>query len=114
MRFGFVSVLVLLMLTLLVSGCTSGITSSDPAERAKQECIEECQLELNRGTYLEDGPCLTDINSRWNVRDWVCDVAHDPRQDVDNDPKNQCTEYREGEASHFVEVTPDCQLIRAV
>ena len=103
-----------LLAILLISGCTSGISSSDPVERAKQMCIDECNLEKNKGTYLEDGPCLTDINARWNVDDWVCDVAHDPRQEVDNMNANQCTEYREGEATHFVEVTPDCELIRAV
>lgn len=108
-----VLVLFALISMLLVSGCT-GNRDQTPKERAQQRCIEECQLEVSKGTYLEDGPCISDINPRWNVGDWVCDVAHDPRQDIDNVPKNQCAEFREGEASHFVEVTPDCQLIRAV
>jgi hypothetical protein len=40
------------------------------------------------------------------------DIAHDPRQDVDDDPANQCQRYREGEASHFVELDPSGELIR--
>jgi len=41
----------------------------------------------------------------------VCDVAHQPRQDVDNDRKNQCDAYHDGRASHFVEVDPTCAFI---
>lgn len=37
----------------------------------------------------------------------------DPREDVDDDPANQCQRYRSGEADHFVELTPDGELIRA-
>ena len=37
---------------------------------------------------------------------WVADIAHDPREDIDDEPENQCQRYREGEASHFVELTP--------
>jgi hypothetical protein len=44
----------------------------------------------------------------------VCDVAHSPRQEVDNNPHNQCQSYLIGQAHHFVEVTPECRLIRAV
>ena len=40
-------------------------------------------------------------------------VAHDPREDVDDEPENQCRRYREEEASHFVELTPRGELIRA-
>jgi hypothetical protein len=97
----------------VVSGCVSPLTGDD-AEDAKRRCIEECRLEKSKETYLESGPCLSDVNPRWNVRDWVCDVAHSPRQDVDNDPKNQCIDYKIGEAHHFVEVDPDCGFIRAV
>ena len=45
--------------------------------------------------------------------DWVADIAHDPRGDVDDEPENQCRRYRDGEASHFVELTPEGELIRA-
>jgi hypothetical protein len=42
----------------------------------------------------------------------VADVAHDPRTEADDDPANQCEEYRSGEVDHFVELDPDGNLIR--
>jgi hypothetical protein len=112
-RFFFLA-LVLAVAVMVVSGCTSADTGDD-AEDAKRSCIDECQLELARGFYyMEDGPCLSDNSPRWSINDWVCDVAHSPRQDVDMEPPNQCTDYRIGVASHFVEVDPECNFIRAV
>ncbi|MGH3031972.1 MAG: hypothetical protein ACRDNE_14655, partial [Gaiellaceae bacterium] len=54
------------------------------------------------------GPCLGVV-----LEGWVADVAHDPREDVDDEPENQCAAYRSGEAEHFVELDPDGNLIRA-
>jgi len=102
----------MLVAVVLVSGCTSSPTG-DPAEDARISCIQECELEKSMETYMENGPCLSDINPRWNVDDWVCDVAHSPRQYIDNDPSNQCIDYRTGLAHHFVEVSPDCGFIRS-
>ena len=76
---------------------------------AKQKCIQACQTALDAGQNLENGPCL----SNKIADDWVCDVAHSPRQAIDNDPANQCPEYGKS-AKHFVEVTPDCKFIKAV
>jgi hypothetical protein len=53
------------------------------------------------GTNMDDGPCLGIITD-----DWVADVAHDPREAVDDERANQCDEYHAGKAHHFVEVTP--------
>lgn len=61
------------------------------------------------GEDLSSGPCL----SNKVVPDWVADIAHSPRQDIDNLPANQCSAYREGTAHHFVELDPDGNLIRA-
>jgi hypothetical protein len=58
-------------------------------------------------TNLAYGPCLGSIGD-----DWVVDIAHNPRIDVDEDPVNQCLEYRNGSASHFVELDTDGNLIR--
>jgi hypothetical protein len=57
---------------------------------------------------MAPGPCLGVIKD-----DWVADVAHDPRQDVDDDPANQCEAYRNGDAHHFVELDPDGTYIRS-
>lgn len=61
--------------------------------------------------------CLSNqihINDKNSEETWVCDVAHQPRTAEDNLPVNQCSSYRAGKAKHFVEVTPECEFIRAV
>lgn len=80
-------------------------------DKAKRICVQECQQQLAEGRDLSNGPCLLDPISE--LPDWVCDVAHSPREDVDNMAENQCSSYRRGIAKHFVEVTPDCKFIRA-
>jgi hypothetical protein len=62
---------------------------------------------------LSDGPCLTDGGVEF-YDDWVCDVAHSPREPVDNLPENQCQAFRNDEAHHFVEVSPQCEFIKAM
>ena len=75
-------------------------------EKATNLCVQACE---SYGGDLSDGPCLDgDI-----VNDWACDVAHDPREDVDNLEENQCEEYRAGISTHFVEVDENCNLIVA-
>jgi hypothetical protein len=66
--------------------------------------------EWNRGLCLSNN--LGDYDK--NLVSWVCDVAHSPREAIDNQPENQCSAYREGKATHFVEVDLNCNLIRAV
>jgi len=101
---------------ILVSGCLQfGPINGDPDYViAKRECIKLCESILQAtNENISHGPCLSD-NVEGYVEDWVCDVAHSPRQPVDNLPENQCQEFREGRAKHFVEVDPDCNFIKAV
>jgi hypothetical protein len=81
-------------------------------EDADDETIQLAQDAYERakaaGVDMSRGPCLGVIKEGW-----VADVAHDPRQDVDDDPANQCPEYRSGEAEHFVELDPDGEYIRS-
>jgi hypothetical protein len=74
--------------------------------RPRDACEALCREKLDQGMDLSDGPCLGMI-----TEGWVCDVAHDPRADVDNDPANQCPEYGKT-ANHYVEVDPSCNLIK--
>jgi hypothetical protein len=60
---------------------------------------------------LSNGPCLSERLP--GLSDWAVDIAHDPRQQVDDEPANQCQSFREGQTHHFVELTPDGRLIRA-
>jgi hypothetical protein len=103
-------VLVLLVGVLLVCGCVQQ-GGEQTQEQAKSACIALCEASE---VDLSDGPCLSDDNPDWDIDDWVCDVAHSPREPVDNLPENQCQEFRNGEAHHFVEVTPQCEFIRAM
>lgn len=106
---------------LLISGCVQSQssdmepytheTSTSTEDKAKLECIFLCKASE---VDLSNGPCLSDDNPRWKISDWVCDVAHSPRETVDNLPENQCQEFREGKASHFVEIDPNCNFIKAV
>jgi len=98
---------------LFVSGCVqqSAQTQKSAAEIAKDRCIETC---MTISSDLSNrSPCLSDGNPEWNVSDWVCDVAHSPRQAIDDLPENQCLAFREGRSHHFVEVSPYCEFIRA-
>jgi hypothetical protein len=93
----------------IISGCVQ-YGPPEPFDPAKAECIALCKAsELN----LSNGPCLSDGNPSWKFSDfWVCDVAHSPREAVDDIPENQCADFREGKAHHFVEVSPQCVFIR--
>ncbi len=107
-------VAILVISILLLSGCISETKQTRAGQVAKSnineivsKCVALCMKEkMNRS--LENGPCLSnDI-----APGWVCDVAHWPRQAVDNNPENQCPAYGKT-AFAFVEVDPDCRPIRA-
>lgn len=75
---------------------------------AKIKCQELCQNTLaNDGQDFDQGPCL----SNEIIPDWVCDIVHSPRQALDDDPANQCSAFRQGQAHHFVEVNGNCNMI---
>ncbi len=93
----------------LATGFTTTVVTAE--QTAKTLCRTFCQENIRRGVDLSSGPCIR--NPFISPSGWVCDVAHSPREPVDNLPENQCSAYISGEASHFVEVTPDCAFIRA-
>jgi len=103
----------------MVYACQPGRAVCDSGKckfiTAKDLCQRLCQEVLEDGMPLENGPCISDLNwTKWDVDDWVCDVAHSPRQAVDNQPENQCETFRSGNARHFVEVGPECNFLREV
>jgi hypothetical protein len=87
--------------------------TADIKQQAIIDCIDKCNSVKNIQD-LNNGPCLLDPDPYPDMSNWVCDIAHDPRQDVDNLPENQCSAFREGRAKHFVELDENCNLIRAV
>jgi len=100
-------VLALVAAVLALAGCGGGPdeTEEHHAVAAAKDAYAEAKAE---GVDFTDGPCLGVI-----MENWVADVAHDPRQDVDDEPENQCEAFRSGEADHFVELDLDGNLIRA-
>ncbi|MEM4703339.1 MAG: hypothetical protein QXP53_02555 [Candidatus Pacearchaeota archaeon] len=96
--------------------CLSILSIAASCEKSDQltlvdECKQVCQLALNQGRNLSNGPCLLDPMSN---SAWVCDIAHTPRQNIDNLLENQCNAYRNGTSTHFIELTPECELIKVV
>lgn len=74
-----------------------------------QKAQELYQTQKEEGTDFSSGPCLTnDLQPGW-----VADIAHNPREPVDNLPENQCSGFREGNTHHFVELDPEGNFIRA-
>lgn len=95
----------------LISGCIGQEAEITDEEKAISACKAECNSRLSAGEGLSAGPCLLDPIPE--SPDWVCDVAHEPRQDIDDQPENQCSAFRERRANHFVEVDPNCEFIKA-
>jgi len=93
----------------------TGTASLKIKEKADKDLAIAKAKELWRAQFLEgqdlsDGPCISDEV----IPGWVADIAHEPRETVDELPQNQCSAYRDGTAKHFVELDPDGNLIRAL
>ncbi len=99
--------------TLVIAGCGSSGSQVNPS--GAQRAVDEAQAAFRQaqasGEDLSAGPCISE--SLPSLPDWVADIAHDPRQPIDDLPANQCGRYRSGQAHHFVELRPDGTLIRA-
>ena len=91
----------------LAAGCGG---DDDGGEREQAIAAAHLAYEeaIAEGRDLADGPCLGVV-----LDNWVADVAHNPREEVDDHPENQCEAFRSGEAEHFVELDPDGDFIRA-
>lgn len=116
-----------IVLVVLISGCVQTKEVSEKVSKTAEEvkkgpfegaeniaenpiakCITLCHDTLRAEENLSNGPCLSNNISA----NYVCDVAHEPRAEVDNLPENQCEAYRNRTAKHFVEVDTECNLIR--
>ena len=99
------TIVVLGALTVALAGCGGGEEAPPDVVAAAKRAHAEAKA---RGVDMSPGPCLGVV-----APDWVADVAHEPRQDVDDEPANQCEAYRTGEVHHFVELDPAGTLIRS-
>ena len=109
-RYLFPSMLLVATLLAAGTGCRDDAdVSSEERDRAIEAAQQVYTQERVRGTDVSNGPCIAEEV----IDDWSVDIAHDPRQDVDDQPENQCQFYRDGKTHHFVELDPDGKLIRA-
>jgi hypothetical protein len=101
-----------LVTVMLAGGCAATGEAEEEGVKATAITAAKAAYEKARleGRDLSKGPCIADPLP---VPNWVADIAHDPRQPVDDDPANQCSTYRSGEAEHFVELDPEGNVIRA-
>lgn len=78
-------------------------------DEALKNALNVYSQKRDQSVDLTNGPCLGII-----ANDWVLDIAHNPRQDIDDKSENQCPDFKEGRAHHFVELDPDGKLIKIV
>jgi hypothetical protein len=93
-----------------LAACGGGASESEKDQAVSAAKVAFADAKKS-GVDLSEGPCIAERLP--GLADWVADVAHDPRQPVDDDPANQCSRSRRGEATHFVELDPAGNLIRA-
>jgi hypothetical protein len=102
----------LALVLLLVGGCVGG-SSASKADTARAETEAATVYEQAKASDrdLSAGPCIAERLP--DLPDWSVDIAHQPRQPVDDRPENQCEAYRSGQTHHFVELDPDGHVMRA-
>ncbi|KKQ79424.1 MAG: hypothetical protein UT02_C0036G0004 [Parcubacteria group bacterium GW2011_GWC2_38_7] len=78
----------------------------------EEDLVQQAQRiyaqQKSQGVDFSRGPCLSD----GLASTWVVDMAHDPRQAIDDLPENQCPSFVTGKIKHFIELDPAGQLIR--
>ena len=94
---------------LLVAGAANATQEKDARDQAVKIC--RTQKAVVPPDQWNKGPCLS--NSTETLPDWVVDVAHVPRQAVDEQVTNQCSMYTDPKVKGFIEVDTECRVIRA-
>lgn len=102
-------ILLTAFLTLVINSLSPQPLSKAEVETAINQARHLYQQEKEKGRDFLSGPCLSDAL----LPNWVVDVAHNPRQSLDDRSENQCPSYVEGRSQHFVELDTDGNLIRA-
>jgi len=99
--------LFLFCIFIALSGCTN--SPAQPKDAA-EACQQLCKSALATDLAMPSSACIG--NPMQSFPDYVCDLAHNPREAVDDLPENQCSAYREGKAKRFVEVDTNCNVIK--
>lgn len=101
-----VSVLIvaLLAITTVPKSNSDKIVKDDSV--ISKKALELYQKNKAQNVDLSNGPCLGTIDN------YAIDIAHTPREEVDDKLENQCPDYNNGKLKHFVELTPFGTIIR--
>jgi hypothetical protein len=104
---------VALLIIGVLAGCGGG--GDQPSQSERSQAVGQAVVAFHQaeaaGKDLSSGPCIAEHLP--GLDDWAADIAHDPRQPVDDQAANQCSSYRDGQTHHFVELSPAGELIRA-
>jgi hypothetical protein len=84
------------------------VGANSEVDKAVQKAKELYIEKRAKGEDIKNGPCLS--NSL--MPGWVADLVHNPRAKVDDLPSNQCSSFVKGQASHFVELDLDGNVVR--
>ena len=89
-----------------------GMPKNTPAQVTEQQSLitqaqQMYQKAKSLGEDFSNGPCLGNLNS-----DWVVDVAHSPREAVDDQSQNQCAAFLSDKAHHFIELDTNGEIIK--
>lgn len=95
-------------LTLLVNSKSPKVLSKSEIDTAINQARYFYLQEKARGKDFASGPCLSNAL----MPNWVLDIAHNPRESMDDLEENQCPAYLEGRAEHVVELNVDGNLLR--
>ena len=119
-------ILFIIIVSLLSVGCTMEMEQTKPpldvsklnmgleSQIAFQKSEEIYQQAVEQGLDLSNGPCLSNAlhgNADYPETMWVFDIVHEPRQEIDNQPENQCSAFREGKAKNYIEFSLEGELI---
>ncbi|MBU1036518.1 hypothetical protein KKF32_00600 [Patescibacteria group bacterium] len=123
---GKLVILILIFTVIIVGGCAPSNDQQNKIDVSKLNMDLERQIALTKAQILfnqakaddldmSQGPCLSNElygNPEYPETMWVLDIAHNPRQEIDNLPENQCSAFREGKAKHFIEMDTDGEIIK--
>lgn len=92
---------------------TLSLNASDVSKADIDTAVNQAKylykMEKVKGRDFSSGPCLSNAL----MPDWVAEIAHNPRENIDELEANQCPAYIEGRAHHFVELDLEGNLIKA-
>jgi hypothetical protein len=99
------------ILVVLFLSPLAALATSENAAKERAVAICNQQKTSVAPEKWEKGPCIS--NGQNGLTDWVVDVAHAPRQAVDDQPSNQCSAFVEKKIKNFVELDTSCNVIRS-